>query len=78
MSIKGLLRTSDYTLKVDIATVVCDLPYYGRVHQATYGRGDGGIKFTSSEFEYKPEVRKKRGWNILLNTKDLRIILRYD
>jgi hypothetical protein len=62
--------TSTYTLKVDSATVVSDLPYYGRVYQASYG-GDGGIKFTSSNFEYKTELRKKGGWNIQINTKDL-------
>jgi hypothetical protein len=71
--LKGGIRhlTSSYTLKVDSATVVSDLPYYGRVYNATYG-GDGGIKFTSSEFEYKTEVRKKGGWTIQINTKDLR------
>lgn len=63
--------TSTYTLEVDSATVVSDLPYYGRVYQAAYG-GDGGIKFSSADFEYKTEVRKKGGWIIQIKTKDLR------
>jgi hypothetical protein len=63
--------TSVYTLKVDSATVVGDLPYFGKVYQPTYG-GDAGINFTSMDFEYKTEARKKGGWVVQIKTKDLK------
>jgi Domain of unknown function (DUF4251) len=63
--------TSVYTLKVDTATLVCDLPYFGRVYQPAYG-GDAGLNFTSMDFDYKTEARKKGGWVVQIKTKDLK------
>lgn len=62
--------TGGYTLKVMKDTVVCDLPYIGRVYQAPMNRDESGIKFTSTEFEYKITERKKGGWNIVIKPKD--------
>jgi hypothetical protein len=59
-----------YTLKVRGDTLVCDLPYFGRVYNPTYG-GDAGLKFTSTKFDYKTTPRKKGGWNIRIDTNDL-------
>jgi len=72
MPMKGgmVSLTPSYTFKVSGDTIVCDLPYYGRVYQSTYG-SDGGLKFTSVDFDYKSEVKKKGGWDISIKTKDL-------
>ncbi len=64
------LTPAYYTLKVKGDTLICDLPYYGRVYNASYG-GDAGLKFTSVKYEYKVTPRKKGGWNIKIETKDL-------
>jgi len=63
--------TSNYTFKVDSAVVESNLPYFGRVYQASYG-GDGGIEFASKDFDYKTEPRKKGGWTVQIKTKDLK------
>lgn len=62
--------TGGYTLKVKKDTVVCDLPYIGRVYQGSLNPDDAGIKFTSTEFDYKITERKKGGWNIVIKPKD--------
>ncbi|HWA35342.1 MAG TPA: DUF4251 domain-containing protein [Cyclobacteriaceae bacterium] len=68
----GMIRLtgSTYTLKVKGDTLICDLPYYGRVYNPTYG-GDAGLKFTSNKFNYKVTPRKKGGWNVKIGTSDL-------
>jgi Domain of unknown function (DUF4251) len=70
---KGGVRqlTGGYNLKVTKDTLVSDLPYFGRAYTASYGSTDGGIKFTSVDFGYKAEPRKKGGWNITLNPKEI-------
>jgi hypothetical protein len=59
-----------YILKVEPNKVVADLPYFGRAYSAPINTNDGGIKFTSTKFEYKMENRKKDGWNITIKPKD--------
>lgn len=69
---KGGRRYLDpgYTLKVRPDTVISDLPYFGRAYSAEYGSSDGGLKATSTSFEYEMKDRKKGGWEILIKTKD--------
>ena len=69
----GIIRLTGgitYTLKVNGDTLVCDLPYYGRAYNATYG-GDAGLKFTSVKFEHKVKTKKKGRWDVHIRTKDL-------
>jgi hypothetical protein len=70
---RGGLRqiTGGYNLRVAKDTLVSDLPYFGRSYTASYGTSDGGIKFTSVDFDYKVEPRKKGGWNITINPKEM-------
>jgi hypothetical protein len=63
--------SAGYDLKVTKDTITSDLPYYGRAYQGGYGTSDGGIKFTSLEFDYKIEKGKKEGWVITIKTKDI-------
>ena len=74
MPMKGGRRYLDpgYTLKVRPDTVISDLPYFGRAYSAEYGGTDGGLKATSTSFDYEMKERKKGGWEITIKTKDLK------
>jgi len=61
--------TSEYDVRFLGDSVVAYLPYFGRSYTATYG-GEGGIDFTSTEFEYKAKPRKKGGWDVTIRPKD--------
>jgi len=60
-----------YSLAVSPDEVVADLPYFGRAYTATMNPSEGGIKFTSSEFDFGVKNRKKGGWDITLIPKDV-------
>lgn len=62
--------TSDYTVSVSKDTVTSDLPFFGRAYSAPINPGDGGIKFTSTNFSYKLEQRKKGGWIVTIKAPD--------
>jgi hypothetical protein len=61
--------TSEYTVSISKDTIVSYLPYFGRAYYATIGSTDGGIKFTSVDFDYKISERKKGGWEISIHPK---------
>jgi len=65
------LSSTTYTLTIAGDSVTADLPYYGRVYSASYGGSDGGIKFTSTDHAYSVIERKKGGWEITIETKNL-------
>lgn len=62
--------TSDYDVRVGKDTIWCYLPYFGRAYTAPLDASNGGIKFTSTKFDYKMSVGKKGGWNILIKPSD--------
>lgn len=65
------LNGTYYDLKVSKDTVAAWLPYFGQVQMAApYGSEDGGIKFTSTNFEYKVTAKKKGGWQVLITFKN--------
>lgn len=68
---RGITRqlTSNYFLQVSKDTVISDLPYFGRAYSAPINPGEGGIRFTSTSFEYSSKDRKKGGWDILIKPK---------
>lgn len=67
------LSGSNYDLKVTKDSVTAYLPYYGRSYTPRMGGvNDGGIKFNAKKFTYKNTSRKKGGWNIEINPKDLK------
>lgn len=70
---KGKQRflSPEYTVHIAKDTVASDLPYFGRAYSASINPTDGGIKFTSTSFDYKVEVRKKGGWEVTIKTKDV-------
>lgn len=60
-----------YNLLVLPDTVTSDLPFFGRAYQASPGAIGGGVKFTSTDFEYTVKDRKKGGWDIAIKPKDV-------
>src|SRR5882762_7771000 len=74
MPMSGRTRqlTSDYDLKVTHSQVVSYLPYFGRAYTAPTDPSQGGIQFTSKDFDYSVVARKKGGWDIQIKPKDYR------
>ena len=69
--------TSEYDLRITPDSVISFLPYFGQAYlDIPYNPTDGGIKFTSTKFEYKVDEKKKGGWEITINPKDARDIQR--
>lgn len=65
------LNETYYEVKVSPDSVVAYLPYFGRSFSAPIGQNEGGVKFNSKKFEYKSTKGKKRGWDIIIETKDV-------
>lgn len=64
------IAESYYQVKVTTDSVIAYLPYYGRSFSAPINNNEGGIKFTSTKFDYKTTKGKKRGWNVAINVKE--------
>jgi len=69
---RGRVRylTSEYDLVVTSDTVTAYLPYFGRAYSAPIDPSEGGIKFTSADFEYTVEKKKRSSWQIMIKPKD--------
>jgi len=74
MPMSGRVRqlTPDYDLKVTKSSIVSYLPYFGRAYTAPIDPTQGGIQFTSKDFEYTAHPRAKGGWDVLIKPKDYR------
>jgi hypothetical protein len=70
----GAMRqlTSEYDVKLSGDSLITYLPYFGRAYGPINPGDDGGIKFTSTKFDYKTKARKKGGWDIMITPKDNR------
>lgn len=64
------LMETFYTMTVNDKKVMADLPYFGRAFNASMG-SDGGIKFTSSNYDLTKTDRNKGGWDIRIVPKDV-------
>ncbi|MEP7142615.1 MAG: DUF4251 domain-containing protein [Ferruginibacter sp.] len=71
MSGRQRFLTSDYIVNISKDTIISDLPYFGRAYSAPINSGEGGIKFTSTDFGYEIIPRKKGGWDITIKPKDV-------
>ncbi|GAB3415582.1 DUF4251 domain-containing protein [Niabella aquatica] len=65
--------TSGYDLKVTRDSVIAYLPFFGRSFTAPLDPSKGGIKFTSTDFDYKKSIRKKNT-EITITPKDVQDI----
>jgi hypothetical protein len=61
--------TSDYDLAIAGDTVISYLPYFGRAYAAPVNPSEGGIKFTSTKFDYKLSNGGK-SWRVTIKPKD--------
>lgn len=69
----GKQLTSEYDLKVTKDSVIAYLPFFGRAYfDAAYSPTDGGIKFTSTKFNYTVAAKKKGGWEIVIKPADVK------
>ena len=67
------LTSSNYDLKITPDSIVAYLPFYGRAFTAPYGNNsENGYKFTSKKFTYDTKKGRKRGWDITIQTKDIK------
>jgi len=66
------LTGAQYDIKIKKDSVVAFLPYYGRSYQASMNPDDAGIKFKSKDFKYVKKDRKKGGWMITIDPKDIK------
>src|SRR5690242_15828414 len=57
--------SSSYDLAVKPGQVISYLPYFGRAYSVPVGT-DGGIKFTSSKFDFSSQPEKKNKWEIAI------------
>ena len=80
MPMSGRTRqlTSDYDVKITKTQVVSYLPYYGRAYTAPTDPSQGGIQFTSKDFDYTVTPRKKGGWDIQIKPKDYRDVQQFN
>lgn len=62
---------AEYDLQISDDTVRSYLPYFGRAYSAPIGSRGGGYDFTSRQFEYVQNKRKKGGWDILVRPRDV-------
>jgi len=61
--------TSDYDLTISGDSLISYLPYFGRAYMGV-DPNDGGLNFTSTNFGYSIQNRKKGGWDIVITPKD--------
>lgn len=59
-----------YDLTVNPGSIVAYLPYYGRAQTIPIDASDGGVKFSSTNFQYEA-VAGKKGWKITIKTNDV-------
>jgi hypothetical protein len=71
---RGSMRQLDQGYEVVISrdTAQVYLPYFGRTYTAPIDPSQGGIQFTSTEFDYVVKTRRKGGWDIQIKPKDAR------
>ncbi len=62
--------SSGYDIIITPASIIAYLPFYGRAQTVPIGASDGGIKFTSTNFDYAAEANSK-GWKITIKTNDV-------
>ena len=66
------LTDSNYDVVITSDSLVAFLPYYGRAFSAPMTTEENGYKFKSKDFSYTSTQRKKGGWEISINTKDVK------
>lgn len=66
---RSINLTSDYDVAVSSSKVISYLPYFGRAYSVPIN-SEGGIKFTSTEFDYTT-TQKKNKWEVRIKPRDV-------
>ena len=67
------LNSIDYDFRVKKDSLVAYLPYFGQAYfDIPYNATDGGIKFTSTKFDYRLTTRKNGSWLIQIVPQDVK------
>jgi acetyl-CoA carboxylase carboxyltransferase component len=61
--------TSEYDMKVMGDSIVTYLPYFGRAYSAPVNLSQGGIQFTSTDFNYTIDSKRKE-WIIVIKPRE--------
>lgn len=62
--------SSGYDLTINPASITAYLPFYGMAQTVPIEASDGGIKFTSTNFDYAVDANSK-AWKITIKTNDV-------
>lgn len=62
--------TSPYDMMVSTDSIKTYLPFFGRAYSAPMNTAEGGIKITSTDFEYNLADKRKKRWNIAIIPND--------
>lgn len=62
--------TSEYDLVMAHDTLRTFLPYFGRAFSAPAYNGEGGIKLSTTDFDYNLSSQRKNRWNLTLKPND--------
>lgn len=68
---RSIFLDGQYDLTVSKDSVVAYLPYFGRAYTAPLGSDPGGIQFTSTDFAYTVEKKRKKRWEIRIKPNDI-------
>jgi hypothetical protein len=60
-----------FDLRITSTSVAAYLPFYGRAYAAPIDPNQGGIKFTSSRFQYTKAANNDGGWDITIRPEDV-------
>eukprot|EP01136_Pigoraptor_vietnamica_P036654 Opistho-1_new@103542 len=66
------LNGNNYTVTITPDSIVSYLPYYGRSFSAPIGNDENGYKFKAKDFTYQLTKRKKGGWDVVIQSKDIK------
>ena len=79
MPLSGNVRQSlnEYDIQLYGDSLISQLPYFGRAFTAPMPGERGGFYFTSTDFDYAVKARKKEGWDIILQPKDVKDVSEY-
>jgi hypothetical protein len=69
MSMSPRYLTSDYDVTVSDGKLDVYLPYFGRAYSAPRDVNDGGIKLSTTDYDYNAVANKKGGWDIIIKPK---------
>lgn len=61
--------TAGYELRVAGDTLTANLPYFGRAYQAPIDMRGGGVEFTTTDYSYSVDPKRKGRWTINFDPK---------